>query len=291
MHYRAVGYWGLQKTDCSLKQGGGPISLLFVFWQETWSSEDPAPVLGPGAGLVRPLYSARDILPVKFQLYFLSSLFFYLYFLQTLCSALTPPFVIPTTIMLPIFFPLLLISYSSLPVTVLTHTNTHTLDIRINSLDFSAHNLTVNRKWLTWISILRYEHGARAAFVYTIMLLKAFTLTNCLRSKEEKKKREIQLSEMWEGEEKRWIWSTDDSMYLSKHPHVLKKKNCQSVCWTQSTDSGRLSRLRGGWQANIININILLWMNCMYSCLLLWPRPSIDGWCTLYWQLLSYRRT
>lgn len=184
----------------------------------------PAPVLGPGAGLVRPLYSARDILPVKFQLYFLSSLFFYLYFLQTLCSALTPPFVIPTTIMLPIFFPLLLISYSSLPVTVLTHTNTHTLDIRINSLDFSAHNLTVNRKWLTWISILRYEHGARAAFVYTIMLLKAFTLTNCLRSKEEKKKREIQLSEMWEREEKRWIWSTDDSMYLSKHPHVLKKK-------------------------------------------------------------------
>lgn len=172
-----------------------------------------------------------------------------------------------------------------------THKHTHTLDIRINSLDFSAHNLTVNRKWLTWISILRYEHGARAAFVYTIMLLKAFTLTNCLRSKEEKKKREIQLSEMWEGEEKRWIWSTDDSMYLSKHPHVLKKKNCQSVCWTQSTDSGRLSRLRGGWQANIININILLWMNCMYSCLLLWPRPSIDGWCTLYWQLLSYRRT
>lgn len=105
-----------------------------------------------------------------------------------------------------------------------THKHTHTLDIRINSLDFSAHNLTVNRKWLTWISILRYEHGARAAFVYTIMLLKAFTLTNCLRSKEEKKKREIQLSEMWEREGKRWIWSTDDSMYLSKHPHVLKKK-------------------------------------------------------------------
>lgn len=132
-----------------------------------------------------------------------------------------PLFVIPATIMLPIFFspPPYFLLFSSCHCTH-THTNTHTLDIRINSLDFSAHNLTVNRKWLTWISILRYEHGARAAFVYTIMLLKAFTLTNCLRSKEEKKKREIQLSEMWEGEEKRWIWSTDDSMYLSKHPHV-----------------------------------------------------------------------
>ena len=142
---------------------------------------------------------------------------FYLYFLQILCSALTPLLSFQPPSCFPFFSSLFL----TLPVTVLSHTHTYiyTLDIRINSLDFSAHNLTVNRKWLTWISILRYEHGARAAFVYTIMLLKAFTLTNCLRSKEEKKRKEIQLSEMWEREEKRWIWSTD-SMYLSKHPHV-----------------------------------------------------------------------
>lgn len=30
-------------------------------------------------------------------------------------------------------------------------------DICIKSPDFSAHSLTVNRKWLTWISILLYE--------------------------------------------------------------------------------------------------------------------------------------
>lgn len=65
----------------------------------------------------------------------------------------------------------------------------HTLDVQNNSLDFSAHNLTVNRKWLTWISNLLYEHRARAAFVCTITLLKAFTLTNCLRSKKGKRRR------------------------------------------------------------------------------------------------------
>lgn len=291
MHYRAVGYWGLQKTDWSLKQGGGPISLLFVFWQGTWSSEGSSTCTGTWCRSRPPPVFCSWHPPCQVSALFL--IVFVLLFVFPPDSLLCPhsPFCHSNHHHASHFFPLLLISYSSLPVTVLTHTNTHTLDIHINSLDFSAHNLTVNRKWLTWISILRYEHGARAAFVYTIMLLKAFTLTNCLRSKEEKKKREIQLSEMWEREEKRWIWSTDDSMYLSKHPHVLKKKNCQSVCWTQSTDSGRLSRLRGGWQANIININILLWMNRMYSCLLLWPRPSIDGWCTLYWQLHSYRRT
>lgn len=30
-------------------------------------------------------------------------------------------------------------------------------DVCIKSPDFSAHSLTVNRKWLTWISILLYE--------------------------------------------------------------------------------------------------------------------------------------
>ena len=214
MHYRAVGYWELQKTDWSLKERDGPISLFFIFRQETWPSEDPAPVLGRGAGLIRPLYFICLLVTSSQPSFSFSSYLFFLFVFPP-DSLLCPhsPFVIPTTIMLPIFF--LLISYSSCHCTLShthTHTHTDTLDIRINSLDFSAHNLTVNRKWLTWISILRYEHGARAAFVYTIMLLKAFTLTNCLRSKEEKKRKEIQLSEMWEREEKRWIWSTD-SMY------------------------------------------------------------------------------
>lgn len=107
------------------------------------------------------------------------------------------------------------------------------LDICINSLDFSAHNLTVNRKWLTWISILLYEHRARAAFVYTIILLKAFTLTNCLRSKEEKKK-EIQLGEMWErgGEKVNLLhWHNSDTSLVDE-------------LWKQRTDSGQLPRLR-----------------------------------------------
>lgn len=49
---------------------------------------------------------------------------------------------------------------------------------------------------------LPYEHGAQATFVCAIILLKAFTLTNCLRSKEEKKT-EIQLNEMWENWKKK----------------------------------------------------------------------------------------
>jgi len=55
-------------------------------------------------------------------------------------------------------------------------------DIHMDSTDISAHNLTVNRKLVTLISIL-CEHRAGAAFVYTITLLKAVTL-----SKDKKKK-------------------------------------------------------------------------------------------------------
>ena len=176
----------------------------------TWCRSHPSPVFH---------LSARDILTAKFQLQFLFVLFICI---SSRFSALPSlPFCHSNHHHASHFFPPYFLLFLSLYSLSHTHTHTHiyTLDIRINSLDFSAHNLTVNRKWLTWISILRYEHGARAAFVYTIMLLKAFTLTNCLRSKEEKKRKEIQLSEMWEREEKRWIWSTD-SMYLSKHPHV-----------------------------------------------------------------------
>lgn len=112
-----------------------------------------------------------DIFPVHFHLSFHRSFeflcFHFLRFLRIFSALPSLPFVIQFCL-----YPY------PLPVTV------HILDILNNSLDFSAHNLTVNRKWVTWISTLLFEHRAQAAFVYTIILLKSFTLTNCLRSKE-----------------------------------------------------------------------------------------------------------
>lgn len=124
---------------------------------------------------------ASGILPIFFHLSVLIVfvLCFYLCFPQNILSSALGPLCHPTTILSVIFSCVSFHLSYPLPVTA------HILDIRNNSLDFSAHNLTVNRKWLTWISKLLSEHRARAAFVYTIILLKAFMLTNCLRSKKE----------------------------------------------------------------------------------------------------------
>lgn len=124
MHYRAVGYWGPQKTDWSLKQGGGPISLLFVFWQGTWSSEGSSTCTGTWCRSRPPPVFCSWHLPCQVSALFL--IVFVLLFVFPPDSLLCPhsPFCHSNHHHASLFFPLLLISYSSLPVTVHTHTHT-----------------------------------------------------------------------------------------------------------------------------------------------------------------------
>lgn len=82
-----------------------------------------------------------------------SFLFFFIFissvFLQIFSALPSVPFVIPPPSCPPIFC--LRLSVLTLYACHRTHT---VLDICIDSLHFSAHDLTVNRKRLAWISIL-----------------------------------------------------------------------------------------------------------------------------------------
>lgn len=58
---------------------------------------------------------------------------------------------------LPLFCPISLHATIWLPIFLTSCFHPPPPDVCIKSPDFSAHSLTVNRKWLTWISILLYE--------------------------------------------------------------------------------------------------------------------------------------
>lgn len=84
--------------------------------------------------------------------FFVSDFFYLLSFPPDFPCPALPPICHPTTILPPVLLP----SSSFHPDCPLPAI-VHRLHVCIKSLDFSAHSLTVNRKWLTWISIPLYE--------------------------------------------------------------------------------------------------------------------------------------
>lgn len=174
----------------------------------------------------------------------LCSSYFYPHFSSRFSLLRSAPICHPTTI---IFFspPLLFIP-------TLGRHCTRTADVCNKSPDFSAPVLTVNRKWLTCISVLLL--WAQAAFVYTIILLRTFTLINCLRSKEENTT-EIQLSEMWEWEEKK-------VKLLRRRNICLNIKGIQMKVCLVNSESAKQTR------DNCRDEPANMWIICSRSCLL-----------------------
>lgn len=108
-----------------------------------------------------PLACLYLIVPPIFSTSLLSFFFWCSLFLSFQISSkfswLWPHSSLSSSHRLPFFFSFSF--YSPLLVTALA-------DIRINSLDFSAHSLTVNRKWLIWISILLWAESLSCFLLY-----------------------------------------------------------------------------------------------------------------------------